>query len=115
MDPGASFAGASSTPVTTVNSRMGPARYRDGLDKPRLLKPGEVTKFTIRLSPTSNAFLPGHCIRVDITSSDFPNYDRNHNTAADPNRDTTLVIAQQTIHHGPARPSRIILPCVPNK
>ena len=90
------------------------ARYRDGLDKSRLIKPGEITKFTIRLSPTSNAFLPGHRIRVDITSSDFPNYDRNHNTAADPNRDATLVVAQQTIHHGKARPSRIMLPWVPN-
>ena len=89
------------------------ARYRDGLDKPRLIKPGQVVKYTIRLAPTSNAFLPGHRIRLDVTSSDFPNFDRNHNTAADQNADATLVVAEQTIHHGPRHPSKIILPWVP--
>jgi hypothetical protein len=73
-----------------------------------------VLKYSIRLSPTSNAFLPGHRIRLDVTSSDFPNYDRNHNTAADPNADATLAVAQQTIHHGRAYPSQIILPWVSN-
>jgi putative CocE/NonD family hydrolase len=90
------------------------ARYRDRLDKPHMLQPGKVLKYTIRLSPTSNAFLPGHRIRLDITSSDFPNYDRNHNTAADQNADPELAVAQQTIHHGKAHPSKIILPWVPN-
>jgi uncharacterized protein len=91
------------------------ARYRDGLGKPRLIKPAEVMKYTIRLGPTANAFLPGHRIRLDITSSDFPNYDRNHNTAADQNADRELAVAQQTIHHGKSYPSRIILPWVPNE
>jgi putative CocE/NonD family hydrolase len=90
------------------------ARYRDGVDKPRLIQPGKVLKYTIRLKPTSNAFLPGHRIRLDVTSSDFPNYDRNHNTAADQNADATLAVARQTIHHGKACPSAIILPWVPN-
>ncbi|MFC1636823.1 CocE/NonD family hydrolase, partial [Planctomycetota bacterium] len=90
------------------------ARYRNGSDKPKLLKPGEVVKYTIRMRPTSNAFLPGHRIRLDITSSDFPNYDRNHNTAADQNADATLVVANQTIYHGGEQATRIILPWVPN-
>ncbi|MFC1599388.1 CocE/NonD family hydrolase, partial [Candidatus Omnitrophota bacterium] len=90
------------------------ARYRNGSDKPKLLKPGEVVKYTIRMRPTSNAFLPGHRIRLDITSSDFPNYDRNHNTAADQNADATLVVASQTIYHGGEQATRIILPWVPN-
>ena len=89
------------------------ARYRDGLDKARFVPPGKVVKYTIHLDPTSNTFLPGHRIRVDITSSDFPNYDRNHNTTADPNRDATLVVARQTVQHGKPFPSRIILPCIP--
>lgn len=89
------------------------ARYREGTDKARFAPPGKVIKYTIRLDPTSNAFLPGHRIRVDITSSDFPNYDRNHNTTADPNRDTKLVVARQTIRHGKLFPSRIVLPCIP--
>lgn len=88
------------------------ARYRAGLDKPRLIPPGKVVKYTVRLSPTANAFLPGHRIRLDVTSSDFPNYDRNHNTAADQNADATLVAARQTIHHGKLHPSRIVLPWV---
>ena len=90
------------------------ARYRQGLDKPKLLEPGEVVKCTIRMSATSNAFLPGHRIRLDVTSSDFPNYDRNHNTKADQNADATLVTATQTIHHGGSQATRIILPHVLN-
>ena len=97
-----------------VSMGMVRARYRHGLDKPKLLKPGEVVNYTIRMRPTSNAFLPGHRIRVDITSSDFPWYDRNHNTAADQNADATLVTANQTIYHGGERATRIILPWVPN-
>jgi uncharacterized protein len=91
------------------------ARYRDGLGKPRLIKPGEVLNYTIRLGPTANAFLPGHRIRLDVTSSDFPNYDRNHNTAADPNADRELAVARQTVQHSRRYPSRLILPWVPNQ
>jgi putative CocE/NonD family hydrolase len=91
------------------------ARYRDGLDRPELLEDGEVIRYTIRMNPTSNAFLPGHRIRLDITSSDYPNYDRNHNTAANPNVDPTLKKAEQTIYHGGERATRIILPHVPNE
>jgi len=90
------------------------ARYRDGFDKPKLIKPGDIIKYIIRMSPTSNAFLPGHRIRLDITSSDFPNYDRNHNTAANQNADPTLAIANQTIHHGGEWATLIILPWVSN-
>ena len=91
------------------------ARYRNGLEKPELITPGESVKYTIRMNATSNAFLPGHRIRLDITSSDFPNYDRNHNTAADQNADATLAIARQTIHHGGARATRIVMPWVGNE
>lgn len=98
-----------------VSLGMVRARYRRGLDKPELIEPGEIVKYTIRMNPTSNAFLPGHRLRLDITSSDFPNYDRNHNTAADQNADAVLERATQTIHHGSAHASRIILPWVPNE
>ena len=91
------------------------ARYRDGVGKPHLIEPLKVLKYTIRMSPTSNAFLPGHRVRLDVTSSDFPNYDRNHNTTADQNADAELVVARQTIHHGNAFPSKLILPWVPNQ
>jgi putative CocE/NonD family hydrolase len=90
------------------------ARYRNGLDKPELIDPGEVVKFLIRMKPMSNAFLPGHRIRLDITSSDFPNYDRHHNTAADQYADSVLAVAGQTVFHGSSRATRIILPWVSN-
>jgi hypothetical protein len=90
------------------------ARYRNSLDKPELVTPGEVVECTIRMRPTSNAFLPGHRVRLDITSSDFPWYDRNHNTETNQNADATLVSAKQTIYHGNIHATRIILPWIPN-
>jgi putative CocE/NonD family hydrolase len=90
------------------------ARYRNGLDKPELIRPGEIVKYMITMMPTSNAFLPGHRIRLDITSSYFPNYDRSYNTAAGPNVNATWVTARQTVHHGGERATRIILPWIPN-
>jgi putative CocE/NonD family hydrolase len=95
-----------------IASGMVRARYREGLDKPKLLQPGEVVEYRIELRPTSNEFQPGHRIRLDITSSDFPNYDRNHNTPADPNTDAKLEVAQQTILHCGATPSRLVLPVI---
>lgn len=91
------------------------ARYRNSSNKPKLLKPGQVTCFKIKLRPTANEFQPGHRIRLDITSSDFPNYDRNHNTAADQNADAILVIADQTVRHGGRWKSKLILPVIPAK
>jgi len=89
------------------------ARYREGLDRPKLLEPGAVTELRIKLRPTSNEFQRGHRIRLDVTSSDFPNFDRNHNTAADQNSDARLVPADIAVLHGANRPSRLILPVVP--
>ncbi len=88
------------------------ARYRHSLEKPEFLQPGQTTRFLIRLGPTSNLFQAGHRIRLDVTSSDFPNYDRNHNTDKDPNADATLVTAEQTIHHGGSQASNLILPVI---
>ena len=98
-----------------VTMGMVRARYRHGLDRKALLTPGDVTEIKIRLRPTANEFQPGHRIRLDVTSSDFPNYDRNHNTAADQNADAQLVRAQIAIHHGGARRSRLILPAIPRQ
>jgi putative CocE/NonD family hydrolase len=86
------------------------ARYRNGLERPALLAPGEVVAYRIRMNPTSNVFLPGHRLRLDVTSSDFPNYDRNHNTPYDQNADARLAVAEQTIHLGGQRASKLILP-----
>ena len=88
------------------------ARWRDGFDAPRLLQPGEVVEYEIRLRPTANRFLAGHRIRLDVTSSDFPNFDRNHNTGGDDPRSADFVVARQRLWFGGGRPSRLILPLV---
>ncbi|MBI3970211.1 MAG: CocE/NonD family hydrolase [Chloroflexi bacterium] len=88
------------------------ARYRDGFDRPQLLTPGETVRYTIQLRPVAFTILPGHPLRLEITSSDFPNYDRNHNTGDDDFSDPTLLTAHQTIHHSAERPSYVVLPVV---
>lgn len=88
------------------------ARFKDGLDKINLLTPNQVYEFEIEMMGTANVFKPGHRIRIDITSSNFPQFDRNPNTGKPLGSDAEVRIAQQTIHHGGARPSHIVLPLV---
>jgi len=90
------------------------ARYRNGLDQPaQLMNPGEVYELRIELLPTSNLFRAGHRIRVDVSSSDFPNFDRNHNTGKVDWTDGELRSATQTVLHDGSHPSRISLPVIP--
>ena len=89
------------------------ARYRDSLTAPSLLQSGQVYEFTINVNPTSNLFKTGHRVRLDISSSDFPNFDRNHNTGGDDYAESTLVAAKQSIFHDRARPSSVVLPVIP--
>ena len=70
-------------------------------------------EFTIDLWMTSNVFLKGHRIRVDVTSSNFPRFDRNPNTGNPFGQDTELRTAHQTIVHNEAHPSHILLPVIP--
>lgn len=90
------------------------ARFREGLDKVKLLKPGEVYEYDIELTGTANVFLPGHRIRIDITSSNFPQFDRNPNTGAPLGDNAIVRVAQQTIYHGDKQLSHIVLPVVKN-
>lgn len=89
------------------------ARYRESYESPSLINAGEVYEYTIEVNPTSNLFKEGHRIRVDISSSDFPNFDRNLNTGGKEYADPTITVARQTVFHDAARPSRIILPVIP--
>ena len=89
------------------------ARFYKGLDKPELLVPGQVYEFEVDLIGTANVFLPGHRIRVDITSSNFPQFDRNPNTGDDLGASAAVRTAVQTVFHGAARASSIVLPVVP--
>ena len=89
------------------------ARYRASRTTPTLLTPHQPTEFTIEVGATGNVFLPGHRIRVEVSSSNFPRYDRNPNTGKPFASDATTAIARQTIHHDTARPSRLVLPVIP--
>jgi len=88
-------------------------RYRNGLEKPVLAVPGEVYPITIDAGVTSNVFLPGHRIRVEISSSNFPRFDRNLNTGRAQAAETEVRQAQQIVHHSRKRPSHILLPVIP--
>ncbi len=88
-------------------------RYRDSFESPSLMEPGMVYKLTIEMQPTSLVFLKGHRIRVDISSSDFPHYDRNPNTGKPHGLDDEIRVAHQTVYHDAARPSHILLPVIP--
>ena len=90
------------------------ARFRESFEAPKLIEPGEIYKYTIELQPTSNLFKVGHRIRLDVSSSDFPNFDRNHNTGADDYEVTKLIPATQTIYHDKRHPSKVILPTIPS-
>jgi putative CocE/NonD family hydrolase len=88
-------------------------RFRNGVDHEQLLTPGTVYPFAIDLWATSNVFLPGHRIRLDITSSNFPRWDRNLNTGAPLGEGADMMAARQTIVHDREHPSCVTLPIVP--
>ena len=88
------------------------ARFRQGLSTPALLEPGTAYRYEIDMVGTALVFQPGHRIRVDITSSNFPQFDRNLNTGDPLGKGTKPRVAQQTIWHSAARPSAIVLPVV---
>ena len=91
------------------------ARYRDSREKAELLKPGQVYKLSIDLWSTSNVFLKGHALRLEISSSNFPRFDRNLNTAEQPESGQRFISATNVIFHDHKRPSALILPIVPGK
>jgi len=88
------------------------ARYRESLSHPKLLERGKVYELTIEMPGTSNVFLPGHRIRVNITSSHFPQFDRNPNTGDPFGMTANTVVANQTIYHTAAQPSHVVLPVI---
>ncbi len=89
------------------------ARYRNGFDRPELLTPGRPVELSIELGATANVFLPGHRARVEVSSSNFPRFDRNPNTGGVFGEDGRPVVAEQTVLHDRSRPSRLVLPVVP--
>lgn len=91
------------------------ARFRDGFDRPRQLEPGAVYELALDLVATSNVFSAGHRIRIVVTSSSFPRFDRNANTGNTTGTDAEedFAAARQTIFHDAAHASHVVLPIVP--
>ena len=91
------------------------ARYRSSVASPELMEPNKVYEFSIDLWTTANVFAPGHRIRVEISSSNFPEFDINPNTGETIGSATRQVSAHNTIHHDRTRPSHVILPVMAEK
>ncbi len=87
-------------------------RYRNGYDEPVFLEPGEVAELRPTPMSTSWVFRKGHRIRVEISSSKFPQYMRNLNTGGNNWDETEGVVARNVVHHTEQHPSRILLPVI---
>ena len=99
----------------SINLRTGAirARYRNSYDQPEFLEKDKVYKFDITIGATSNLFKKGHRIRLQLTSSYFPEMGRNLNTGAPIGLTKEVITAHQTILHNSQYPSRLILPVIP--
>ena len=89
------------------------ARFRESDTEPSLIEPGAVVRYEIALWETSQLFRAGHRIRLEVSSSNFPRFDRNLNTGALAATDISPEVAMQTVHHEPAMQSVLSLPLIP--
>jgi putative CocE/NonD family hydrolase len=89
------------------------ARYREGFDKRAWMTEAEVYRLEIDLNVTSNYFARGHRIRLEVSSSNFPRFDRNLNTGGNNYDETQWNVAKNTVHHSSLFPSHLILPVIP--
>jgi hypothetical protein len=78
-----------------------------------LLEAGAVYEYEIKVGVTSNVFKKGHRIRLEVSSSNFPRYDRNLNTGGDLYSETDMRVARQAVFHSAEYPSQLILPVIP--
>ena len=90
------------------------ARYRESFTEPKLLSPGQIYELRLDLWATSNLFKAGHRIRLEVSSSNFPRFDRNTNTGGTIEKETEkdFVQAVNRIYHDAAHPSHLILPII---
>ena len=88
-------------------------RYRESLAAEKPMTPGTPYELTIEMYPTSLVFQRGHRIRLDVSSSNFPRFDVNPNTGEPLGQQRRFVVADNTVYHDPAHPSRILLPIIP--
>jgi uncharacterized protein len=88
-------------------------RYRDSPEHPNFMNPGQIYQITVDLLATSDVFLKGHSIRLEIASSNFPRFDRNLNTGEEVKFAHTSVPATNVILHDAQHPSALVLPLMP--
>jgi len=91
------------------------ARYRDSLEKPELMNPGQVYRLTLDLGATANVFLAGHRLRLEVASANFPRFSRNPNTGEQPATASAGVKATNSVYHDHTRPSALLLPVIPSE
>ena len=102
---------------TAYNLQVGilRARYREGFTKKVWMEKDGVYRIQIDMDSTSNYFAPGHKIRLQVSSSDFPLFERNLNTGGKNFDETEWVIAENTVHHSAEYPSHLVLPVIPSR
>jgi putative CocE/NonD family hydrolase len=93
--------------AVNLNNGIQRASFRDSSSAPTPIEPGKVYRYTITVWPTSNLFHAGHRIRLEISSSDFPQFDPNPNTGSWLGEDTTTQVAHQTVLHDAQHPSAL--------
>lgn len=91
------------------------ARFRESYESPTLIQPGSVYQYQIHLWETSNLFKAGHRICLEVSSSNFPRFDRNQNKGTPLGLDAEIQIARQAIHHSQEHPSYLTLPVIPRE
>ncbi|MGO9802744.1 MAG: CocE/NonD family hydrolase [Steroidobacteraceae bacterium] len=90
-------------------------RYRDSWEHPALMTPGAVYRITIAAFPTSNRFVRGHSLRLDVSSSNFPHFDVNPNSGAAEGTGLTRRAARNTVYMDADHPSHVVLPVIPRR
>jgi putative CocE/NonD family hydrolase len=88
-------------------------RYRNSFEHAELMNPGQIYKVTVDLWSTANVFLPGHKLRLEVSSSSFPRFNRNLNHGGNMETSREAVKATNIIYHDREHPSALILPVIP--
>jgi uncharacterized protein len=99
--------------IINLNNGIVRASHRNGLETREPIEPGRIYEYTITVFPTSNLFKTGHQIRLEISSSNFPHYDRNLNTGQPVGVDSEMIVARQTVFHDAMHASHVVLPIMP--
>jgi putative CocE/NonD family hydrolase len=99
--------------IINLNNGIIRASHRNSLETHETVDPGRIYEYVITVFPTSNLFQTGHQIRLEISSSNFPHYDRNLNTGHPIGADAQMIVARQTVYHDAMHPSHIVLPIMP--